>query len=117
MKITQVIHEFPGYYWQWDGWQWQMMWEPIRNLYSPPRLHPGVVKHEIQVPLELNDKIGILIGGNGQNFIRITTQTGCFYIFYLSTRNSVEIWGPPHGVMTATNRIQNSIHKLFNTKN
>jgi hypothetical protein len=116
MKHTQVIQEFPGYYWQWDGFQWQMMWEPVRNVYSPPCLHPGVVRHEVQVPLQLHDKVGLLIGSNGQNFIRITTQTGCFYIFYRSTHNKVEVWGHAANVMHATRRIQSCLGKMLEKK-
>lgn len=113
MKYTQVIQQFPGYYWQWDGHQWQMMWEPVRNIYSPPCLHPGVVCHELQVPLTLHDKIGLLIGKDGQNFIRVTLQTGCFYIFYRSTHNKVEIWGLPPNVIPATRKIQGTFQKLM----
>lgn len=113
MKHTQVIQDFPGYYWQWDGFQWQMMWEPVRNVYSPPCLHPGVLCHEVRVPLQIHDKIGLLIGSNGQNFIRITNQSGCFYVFYRATRNIVEIWGYTLNVAHATRMIQSSVRKLL----
>lgn len=113
MKFTQVIQDFPGYYWEWDGHNWLMMWEPVRNWYSPPCLHPGIARHDVQVPLELHDKVGLLIGHKGQNFIRITAQTGCCYIFYLAAHNKVEVWGPPPSVLSATRKIQGTIHKLL----
>lgn len=111
---TQIIQEHPGYYWEWDieAVQYQMKWEPVQNCYSPPVLHPEVKKYELRVPFDMQDKIGLLIGGQGKNFKRITEQTGCFYIFYLSVPNKIEIWGPTEGVRAAVRKIWNLIHKI-----
>jgi hypothetical protein len=108
---TQIIQEHPGYYWAWDEGvqQWQMMWEPVHSWYSPPRLHPEVKKYTVRVPYDLRDKIGLLIGRQGHNFIRITEQTGCYYIFYLSTTHTIEVWGPHEGVVQAVHKLRAQI--------
>lgn len=111
---TQIIQEHPGYYWEWDleAAQWQMEWQPVHRWYSPPCLHPEVVRSDIQVPLWFQDKIGLLIGSQGSNFIRITEQTGCYYIFYRSITGKIEVWGLRNNVMWAVKRIQHLINKI-----
>lgn len=106
MAITQIIQEHPGYYWQWEGDQWQLKWEPVHCWYSPPCMHPNVLRYDLHVPLELRDKIGVLIGHKGKNFIRITFQTGCYYIFYLSVDNKIEVWGMKDDVDKAVGKLR-----------
>jgi len=116
MTMTQIIQEYPGYYWQYDEEvaQWQMMWEPIHRWYSPPKLHPEVIKYDIHVPLWFQDKIGLLIGHKGHNFIRITAETGCYYIYYLSVQNKIEIWGHRDNIIHAISRLRKLMNKIQN---
>lgn len=111
---TKIIQEFPGYYWQYDeeAAQWQMMWEPVHCWYSPPKLHPEIFCHDLHVPLWFQDKIGLLIGRQGHNFIRITYETGCCYIYYLSVQNKIEIWGGRDNVLQATHRLRKLMSKI-----
>lgn len=109
---TRIIQEHPGYYWQWDGYYWQIRWQPVHQWYSPPCLHPSVQKQDIRVPMELQDKIGLLIGHQGRNFVRITQQTGCYYIFYLSVSNTIEVWGEPSAVVKAVQAIYKLISRI-----
>lgn len=115
--MTQIIQEYPGYYWQYDeeATQWQMRWEPVHRWYSPPRLHPEVIKYDIHVPLWFQDKIGLVIGRQGHNFIRITSETGCYYIYYLSVENKIEVWGLPKNVGRAVHRIRKLMYKIQNS--
>lgn len=114
MMATQIIQEHPGYFWEWDleAAQWQMKWQPIHRWYSPPRLHPEVIRYDIQVPLWFQDKIGLLIGRQGSNFIRITEQSNCYYIFYRSITGKIEIWGLRENVMKAVRKIYNLWNKI-----
>lgn len=106
--MTRIIQEYPGYYWQYDeeAAQWRMYWEPVRGWYSPPKLHPEVIQHTIHVPLWFQENVGLLIGRQGRHFIRITKETGCFYIFYLSVQNKIEIWGGRDNIVHAIHRIR-----------
>ena len=110
--MTQIIPEHPGYYWYWEKDQWQIYWEPVNRWYSPPRLHPEIVKYEFQVPLWFQEKIGLLIGRQGCHFIRITRQSGCHYIYYLAQSNKIEIWGYPNNIYTAIKSIKNLMYKI-----
>jgi hypothetical protein len=92
------------------------MWQPIKNWYTPPTMHPGVKKYDILIPLDLDDKMGMLIGSHGKNFKRITEETGCYYIFYLSVPNKVEIWGPVESIRPAVRKIWDLIHKTRDTR-
>lgn len=114
---TRVIQEYPGYYWQLEDNQWYMMWEPVHGWYSPPCLHPDIKKYELSVPRDLQDKIGLIIGREGHNFIRITEQTGCEYIFYLSIPNKIEIWGSQDSVHAASCKIRHLFYKIRNYNN
>jgi hypothetical protein len=111
---TQVIQEHPGYYWEWDleAAQWQMRWHPIHRWYSPPRLHPEIICYEIPVPLWFQEKIGLVIGRQGANFIKITEQTECEYIFYRSMTGKIEIWGQRSNVEKAVRKIKNLFWKI-----
>lgn len=111
---THIIQEFPGYYWQWEGEQWQMKWEPVHGWYSPPRLHPEVRKYHVYVPFDLQDKMGLVIGRQGHNFVRITEETGCYYIFYLSVENKIEVWGPPDPVHQAVRKLRRLFRRFQN---
>lgn len=112
----RIIQDYPGYYWAWDETfhKWNMMWSPVHRWYSPPRLHPNIMKYDVCVPDNLHNKIGLLIGHQGHNFIRITEQTGCYYIYYVSLTNKIEVWGPHANVIRATHKIRNRIHRLQN---
>lgn len=114
MIRTQIILEHPGYFWEWDeeSQRWNMMWEPVHQWYSPPRLHPQIMKQEVSVPDSLMHKIGLLIGRQGYNFIRITEQTGCDYIFYLSMTNKIEVWGKHETVIRAVRKLENLMNNL-----
>lgn len=114
MATTQIIHEHPGYYWKWENNYWQMYWEPVHRVYSPPRLNPEIMMHELYVPLWFQDKIGVLIGRQGHNFIRITQETGCYYIYYLAASNKIEIWGHLNNVVHATKRLKKLMSKIQN---
>lgn len=91
-----------------------MTWEPIRGWYSPPRLNPGIKKYDLHVPQDLHDRIGLLIGRQGHNFIQITEQTGCEYIFYLSIPNKIEIWGSHDSIHHAIRKLRNLFRKIQN---
>lgn len=116
MTLTQIIQEHPGYYWEYDIEiaQWQMRWEPVHRWYSPPLLHPEVIKYDFHVPLWFQDKIGMLIGRQGHNFIKITNQTECYYIYYLSVENKIEIWGLRDNVVQAIRRIKKLMFTIQN---
>lgn len=117
--MTQIIQEHPGYYWEYDVEiaQWQMRWEPVHRWYSPPLLHPEVLKYDLNVPLWFHDKIGLLIGRQGHNFIKITNETDCYYIYYLSVSNKIEIWGMRENVVQAIRRLKNLMFKIQNHYN
>lgn len=111
---TQIIQEHAGYYWEWDieATQWQMHWQPISRWYSPPCLHPNIHKYDLQTPFWIQDKIGLLIGRQGANFIKITEQTGCIYIFYRSITGNIEIWGQYFNIISAIHMIKHLMWKI-----
>lgn len=114
---TQIIQDHPGYFWQYDAEmaQWQMYWNPVNNWYSPPHLHRDIVKYEMDVPVWFQDKIGLLIGRQGQNFIKITSETGCYYIYYISVSNKIEVWGHQGNCIHAMKRIHKLMDYLYHS--
>jgi len=91
-RITHVIPEHVGYFWEWTGQDWQIRWEPVKGIYSPPSLMNLSVGY-LEVPEILNDKMGLVIGKDGSMFKFITHWSYSVYIFYRQDINKIEIWG------------------------
>ena len=103
MPYTMVLPSFPGYSWEWfppmNGWR--LRWEPVRSMYSPPRLHPGITSVFVGVDPVLAYKIGTVIGKNGAHLKTISEASGAPYIWFRSDIGQMEIWGLPQHVAVA----------------
>lgn len=99
---TQIIPEYVGYYWeQQDDQSWIMRWSPVTGYYSPPQLDKTLNMSIMQVPEDMTDRIGLVIGKNGYFFKYITLWSGAVYIFYRNETNTIEIWGTPKSIEKA----------------
>lgn len=100
--LTRIDTDHPGYYLlrQASG-DWIRCWEPVSGHYSPPRFEPGYTWTEIEVPSDLMDKIGLVIGRDGIRFCQIGDEIACPYIFYRQEKNLIEAWGPVGAVVRA----------------
>jgi len=71
------------------GWHYE--WAPVKGVYSPPALEPGIRCVKIDIPLILRDRIGEIVGKGGKHLKKITAAAGCLYIFVRD--DTIEIWG------------------------
>lgn len=93
-RITKIIPEHAGYYWEWiNNNKWILRWEPVSGYYSPPIFEHNINCMVQNVPSDLLDKIGYMIGKNGYFFKYITHWSGSVYIFYRNEIQAIEIWG------------------------
>ena len=63
------------------------------GFYDPPigRAH----YRQFTAPEEWHDKIKLIIGRDGCNFIKATRRSGCSYIWHHRDTHIIEIWGTP----------------------
>lgn len=87
-----IIPAFPGYSWEWQDERWALVYTPVKGVYSPPVLHVGLRVHRMDVPQDLIEHAGIIIGKDGTHFKAITNETDSEYIFYRSEMRKIEIW-------------------------
>lgn len=94
MEFTQIIPEHPGYYWRFTAdRKWLLCWEPVHGYYSPPKLDEHISHAEVEIPQDLVNSVGVVIGKDGVRFKWITEKTKTHYIFFNEKTGKVEIWG------------------------
>lgn len=95
MVFTQVIFDHPGYFWVREPGHshWTLGWEPVQGYYSPPKFERNIMVQEVEIPLDIVDEVGYVIGKLGKHFKFITQSSKTKYIFYRSETNKIEIWG------------------------
>ncbi len=95
MRTTQIVPQHVGYFWDFDieAAHWVLRWEPVKGRYSPPVLDNTILSTHVDVPQDLQDKMGLVIGRDGQFFKYITHWSGAVYIFYRQDIGKIEIWG------------------------
>ena len=93
MVFTQIVPQHPGYVWSWDveACMWELTWEPVPGVYSPPVLHSHLWWNQLDVPDNCRDLCGRVIGKQGYFLKRITEASRALYIFLHGSR--FEIWG------------------------
>jgi len=87
----------PGYFFSEEG---QRCWMPIPRIYSPPRMHTGIIQTIMWLPEDAPEsRMGLYIGAGGIHFKNITALSGVAYLFLLKDhatgRYYVDIWGYP----------------------
>ena len=82
----------------------------FQGVYSPPVSH---YRH-FKIKPEWHDYIAKIIGKDGCHFIRITTRTGCKYIWYNEEKGIIELWGPHAVLMGAQKMIEEHIETIVN---
>lgn len=96
--------------------QGQFCWTPIPRVYSPPRMHPGVIKTILWLPEDApKNKMGLFVGAGGIHFKNMTALSGVAYLFLLrheeTGRYFVEIWGYPGTEQAALRLLSFHWHK------
>lgn len=82
-------------------------WSFEKGIYNPPPLsiYPKLIRRTINITKSIDEKIGIIIGKNGENFIDLTEKYNLLYIFY--TDYKIELYG-----LDDTN-IMSAIHEII----
>jgi len=109
MTNTWTIPNCPGYAWEYNlvhhnpvhHTNYLLKWEPVKNVYPPPILHPDVRVMYLNIPRESTGRLGRVIGKDGCHLKEISTVSGAPYIFYRKDTNQFEIWGDYLAVQTA----------------
>ena len=83
-------------------------------VYDPPvgRAH---YRH-FKMPEEWGDKIKLIIGREGCNFIKATQKSGCKYIWHHRDTNIIEVWGPKDKVMDGEKCVREIAQKYLNDR-
>jgi len=81
------------------------------GFYDPPigRAH----YRQFTAPEEWHDKIKLIIGRDGCNFIKATRRSGCSYIWHHRDTHIIEIWGPHDKVMKGERCVRNIAKKYL----
>lgn len=108
---TCIIPTAPGYYWEFTTNGWIIHYRPIKAVYSPPILHPHINMQTINVPHDLVQNMGLVIGRDGLHFKTITHSTGAIYIFYRN--DQIEIWGDDDAILRAITMFQSHFEFLM----
>lgn len=87
-----ILPSFPGYSWEWQDERWALTYSPVKSVYSPPVLHIGIRVSRVDIPQDLIENVGMIIGKDGIHFKTITSETESEYIFYRSELQQIEIW-------------------------
>lgn len=111
-RFTQILESHPGYTWIWDFAinTWILQWTPIKGVYSPPLLDHRLYCKIIPIPIDLQNKIGLICGKDGRHFKKISECTFTPYIFYRHDYNSIEIWSFPIYIPI----VESSLYNHFN---
>lgn len=83
-------------------------------VYDPP-LGRAHYRH-FKMPEEWEDKIKLIIGRDGCNFIKATQKSGCKYIWHHRDTNIIEVWGPRDKVMKGEKCVREMAQKYLNDR-
>lgn len=116
-STTVVVPSSPGYVWEWrpERGDWLLCWQAVPGVYSPPYLHPGIVRQWVGIPPVLAGHMGRVIGREGRFFKHISDMTGAPYIWFRADVFVMEVWGTPEQVAAAFRRIQIHLAKMVGT--
>jgi len=103
---TYIIPEHPGYMWVVDGEKRVMIYEPVKGWYSPPVLDRMISHRSIEIPSEMLQFMGAIIGKDGVNFKTITSRYNGVYIFYRQDLGVIEAWALPEHLDEVETRIR-----------
>ena len=82
------------------------------TAYDPP-LGRAHYRH-FKMPDEWEDKMKLIIGRDGCNFIKATRRSGCKYIWHHRDTNIIEVWGPIDKVMRGEKCVRAIARKYIN---
>ena len=82
--------------------------------YDPP-LGRAHYRH-FKMPEEWEDKIRLIIGRDGCNFIKATQRSGCKYIWHHRDTNIIEVWGPKDKVIKGEKCVRAIARKYINER-
>jgi hypothetical protein len=86
---------------------YELHWEPIPNVYSPPKYYKDVHCYSFEYTDDI--PISILIGTNGYHFKNISRLSNAPYIFYQKDTHRIEIWGNVESIQNAYGLLQKHI--------
>mgnify|MGYP003628998977 FL=1 len=84
------------------------------TVYAPP-IGKAHYRHFV-APDEWLDKMKLIIGRAGCNFIKATRRSGCSYIWYHKDTHLIEIWGPFDKIMKGENCVRKIAQKYLDIK-
>jgi hypothetical protein len=69
------------------------LWSIQKGVYCPPTtlVYPKLKRREIEISDSIHEKIGLIIGKDGEHFISLTKKYNLLYVFYHDKK--IELYG------------------------